>query len=462
MTTFLTYILTAGILLTSLYLLWKLALSKLTFFTFNRWAILSIYAISFLAFPAADLCKSLSAGKSGAAMTATVAELPEAIIMQTSAMPDTPKLPQEGVEAIITLYFIGVGVCFALTATTLFHITSVIRKGRRIGKTDTIITEDRSIAPFSIAGNIVMSEEDLSTESIAAHERYHLEAHHWIDLVIAQIAITLQWFNPAAWLLRNEMRNQHEYAADRAVTGAGFNMKEYQLTLIKKAAGKKFTALANCLNHSKTQKRFTMMTKKDSRRSAQLRALSAIPVVAIALWSINTEALASALTPMEKTADTAVSKISEKTAQAEKSTAYPTRHTLPAAATPVTKELTHPRQAMPDENEKTQLDVDQIAEYPGGVAAMLIFLAENTKYPEESIENNESGRVVVSFDIDKDGTVSNPEVMTGASESLDREAIRLVKMMPKWKPAQLDGKAVKSHFAIPVSFTLSEPESKAE
>lgn len=68
-------------------------------------------------------------GKSGAAMTATVAELPEAIIMQTSAMPDTPKLPQEGVEAIITLYFIGVGVCFALTATTLFHITSVIRKG---------------------------------------------------------------------------------------------------------------------------------------------------------------------------------------------------------------------------------------------------------------------------------------------------------------------------------------------
>lgn len=469
MTTFLIYILTAGILLASLYLLWKLTLSKLTFFTFNRWAILAIYAISFLAFPAAGLCRSFftDADDSPTGMTAT--GLPEVTVTRTATFFSTPKLPQEGIEVIITLYFLGMGVCLALTGATLFHIVKVIRNGQRIGNTDMIITGDSSLAPFSIAGNIIMSREDLSTASIAVHERYHLDARHWIDLIIAQIAIALQWFNPAAWLLRNEMRDQHEYAADRAVTSSGFNMKEYQLTLIRKAAGKKFAALANCLNHSKTKKRITMMIKKDSKRGAQLRALSAIPVVAIALWSVNTEALASALTPMERTADTTVSKISEKIGDAQPlAPVQPAVMQEPSHAPDITSIQTNATQApvpakvTSGEDEKTNLAVDQVAEYPGGQSAMIKFLSENTRYPEEAIKNNESGRVIVRFDIDKDGTVSNPVILKGVSASLDREAIRLVNMMPKWEPAQLDGKAVKSRFTLPVSFKLSEPQPKTE
>ena len=103
---------------------------------------------------------------------------------------------------------------------------------------------------------------------------------------------------------------------------------------------------------------------------------------------------------------------------------------------------------------KVHKTADQIAEFPGGMRAMMEYLRDNIKYPEEAIKNNEEGLVVVGFVVEADGSLSEVEVKKGETESLDKEAIRVVGSMPKWKPGMLDGKPVATWFSLPVKFSL--------
>jgi beta-lactamase regulating signal transducer with metallopeptidase domain len=100
-----------------------------------------------------------------------------------------------------------------------------------------------------------------------------------------------QWFNPAAWLLRQELQNIHEYEADDTVLSQGINAKEYQLLIIKKAVGARLYSLANSLNHSSLKKRLTMMMKEKSHPWARLKYLYVLPLAAISMVAFaHTEA----------------------------------------------------------------------------------------------------------------------------------------------------------------------------
>ncbi len=98
------------------------------------------------------------------------------------------------------------------------------------------------------------------------------------------------------------------------------------------------------------------------------------------------------------------------------------------------------------------------AEFPGGIDAMMNFMQENVRYPQSSIEMNEQGRVFLSFLVDIDGSISEVKVEKGISDSLNAEAIRVVKSMPKWKPALLANQPVKSTVRIPINFKLTDDE----
>lgn len=92
--------------------------------------------------------------------------------------------------------------------------------------------------------------------------------------------------------------------------------------------------------------------------------------------------------------------------------------------------------------------------FPGGDEAMAKWIQQNVSYPNEAMEMGEQGMVYVKFIVDKDGSVVNAEVRKGVSESLDNEALRVVKMMPKWIPGEQDGKKVRVSFTLPISFKL--------
>lgn len=112
-----------------------------------------------------------------------------------------------------------------------------------------------------------------------------------------------------------------------------------------------------------------------------------------------------------------------------------------------------PEKAKPKE-EEIFVAVEQQAEFPGGQGALMKFLSNNIRYPESAQQNDIQGRVIVKFVVEKDGSIGNVTVVKGVDRDLDREAIRVVKKMPRWQPGKNNGVAVRSYFNLPVNFRL--------
>lgn len=93
-------------------------------------------------------------------------------------------------------------------------------------------------------------------------------------------------------------------------------------------------------------------------------------------------------------------------------------------------------------------------EFPGGDAALLIFLSQNIKYPAIAAENGVKGRVTVNFVVNKDGSISDAKILRGVDQALDKEALRVIYSMPKWKPGKQAGKPVRVSFSVPINFVL--------
>lgn len=106
------------------------------------------------------------------------------------------------------------------------------------------------------------------------------------------------------------------------------------------------------------------------------------------------------------------------------------------------------------EPEKIFTAVEQPASFPGGQAALMKWLNSNLRYPELAQQNNVQGKVIVQFTVEKDGSITNPTVVRGVDKDLDKEAIRVVRRMPKWSPGKNNGAAVRSYFTLPVTFKL--------
>ena len=104
--------------------------------------------------------------------------------------------------------------------------------------------------------------------------------------------------------------------------------------------------------------------------------------------------------------------------------------------------------------EKVYEVVEEMPSFPGGQGAMFEFIANNIQYPIVAEENGVQGRVLVSFVIKKDGSLSNVRVVKSVDPALDKEAVRLIKSMPKWSPGKEKGQFVNVKFTVPVTFRL--------
>lgn len=107
----------------------------------------------------------------------------------------------------------------------------------------------------------------------------------------------------------------------------------------------------------------------------------------------------------------------------------------------------------PEEEQIFQV-VEQMPEFPGGMAECLKFLGKNIKYPTIAQENGIQGRVIVQFVVNRDGSIVDPVVVRSVDPYLDKEALRVIKTMPKWKPGMQRGKAVRVKYTVPVTFKL--------
>lgn len=120
-----------------------------------------------------------------------------------------------------------------------------------------------------------------------------------------------------------------------------------------------------------------------------------------------------------------------------------------------------PEPEVKPKEEEIFVAVEQQAEFPGGTAAMMKWLSNNVRYPESAQQNDIQGRVIVKFVVEKDGSIGHAEILKGVDRDLDREAIRVVKKMPRWQPGKNNGVAVRSYFNLPVVFRLQNQDRKS-
>ena len=285
MGTFFVYILKTSICLTGFYLFYRLLLSKETFHRFNRVALLGILLLSLLI----PFCEITVPEESEVQQTLLTIEQ---ILTLADHVPQTevevlPSSIPLWLPVLLCIYLLGILFFLGRNLYSLSQMLRLLHGGRqeKLEKGITLIIHDKNIAPFSWMKYVVISEKDLQEngKEILIHEMAHVHNRHSIDLLISDICIIFQWFNPTSWLLKQELQNIHEYEADETVIRQGVNAKQYQLLLIKKAVGTRLYSMANSFNHSKLKKRITMMLKEKSSPWARMKYLYVLPVAAITL-----------------------------------------------------------------------------------------------------------------------------------------------------------------------------------
>jgi beta-lactamase regulating signal transducer with metallopeptidase domain len=284
---FFIYILKSSVCLVLFYLFFRLLLSKETFHRFNRMALLGVLFFSLL-IPCIEVTTRHQVEVQQAVLSIEqlllMAEL-ETTPANVGAVQETPAI--SWVQIVLLVYLAGILFLACRNIYSLICLFRLIHSGKheKLEKGVTLVVHNQEIAPFSWMKYIVISRKDLEENGreILIHEMAHIHHRHSVDLLVADICIFFQWFNPGAWLLKQELQNVHEYEADETVINEGVNAKEYQLLLIKKAVGTRLYSMANSFNHSKLKKRITMMLKEKSNPWARLKYLYVLPLAAIAV-----------------------------------------------------------------------------------------------------------------------------------------------------------------------------------
>ena len=545
---FFVYILKSSVCLAIFYLFYRLLLARETFHRFNRFSLLGILLLSCL-LPLVEVSVKQETEVHQTMLTLEQLLMMADAVNTTEAGARAETATVTWIQVALLVYLAGI-VFFAFrNVYSLVRLLMLLKSGKKedIGsylpgrkERVTLIVHNCDIAPFSWMGYIVISRKDLEENGreILIHELAHIHNRHSWDLLVADVCIFFQWFNPASWLLKQELQNIHEFEADEMVIKEGVDAKLYQLLLIKKAVGTRLYSMANSFNHSSLKKRITMMLKKKSNPWARLKYLYVLPLAVIAVAAFARPEISSELDEISavKVSDlTAIMKTEEVKSPEkhpakeikvqgqvlEKSTNTPvvganviikgtTSGTItdldgnfvismPVGATlsvsyinMKTKELTITEKLIgkikslkvylegeittktqevvvvgygggeeaSDEVPVFQV-VEEMPEFPGGMGECLKFLGKNIKYPVEAQKAGVQGKVIVQFVVEKDGNIANPKVVRSIDPDLDGEAIRVISIMPKWKPGMQKGQPVRVKYTVPVTFRLDGKDTKS-
>ena len=443
MTDFLIYDAKVAVLIAIFYMFYRLVLARETFHRVNRLTLLLTAIASFVL----PLCV-ITLHK-----TVTVEAVPMVSVGDVQMEVAADAGPEWWQLLLPLIFIIGVVATLGHTLMSMFRILMLIKRSEKHPQPDGIticVTDNGQIQPFSWMCYIVMSRRDYvdGNPAILAHERGHIRLRHSWDLLLVDTLTALQWFNPAMWMLRQDLRAIHEYEADGEVLSLGINARQYQYLLITKAAGIGGYSLANGISHSTLKNRINMMLHKKSERRSLLKLLALIPIVGLAL-ALNARTVTDYVydepqkqQPVKKGKKAGTIKVNGQEIKVVEQDDIVTME----------GEVEAPAQESPADD---AFDVvEQMPEYPGGPKALMEFLNNNVQYPAEAEKAGIQGRVIATFVVEKDGSISNAKVVKSVDPLLDAEALRVIGAMPNWKPGMQNGKIVRVKYTIPLSFHL--------
>ena len=460
---FFIYSVKVAVCLALFYLFHKLLMSRDTFHSFNRFAILSMMLLS-LVLPLVHLSLDSEAGIN----RGTVAL--EGLVAQT-VVADGGNGVGDGLsltQVLLAAYVLGVVLFVGKALLSVGSLLRLIRRARCVEVRNgiRIYTMQGDISPFSWFRYIIMSEKDWqeNRREIVLHEMAHIRRCHSVDVAVCNMMIVFQWYNPAAWLLKRELQTVHEYEADEAVLSAGVDATHYQMLLIRKAVGERLFSMANNLNHNSLKKRITMMKIKRTNpmqkaKVAFMLPLAALTVAAFASQKVEnlsekveqeSEAFSSVsdnpvVRAVGETARVAVVKVQEDKALEEASSM--------AMAKDTAEVKTGKKMPCTDNPE-------MFPRFPGGNIALFEYLSKNIKFPKSKEKEDVKVRVVTTFTVEKDGSITDAKIVRSQGEAFDNEALRVINGMPKWIPGTQNGKAVSVKYTLPITFSTTDSDKK--
>ncbi|MEZ4901881.1 MAG: TonB family protein [Spirosomataceae bacterium] len=492
-----------------LYAIYWFLLQKHTYFAFNRFYLLIAMLTSLLApwvvLPeeAPEVVPAIS-----------LALEPTTLVFQPTQQ---PLLTSE--EILLLCYVLGVLAMLGRLGVRLWQLVRIVKAGQKeqIGSYTLVRLNDKNIGSFSFLNYLIINQQDAESleEVVLRHELVHIQQHHSWDLLWAEIVQIFWWFNPVLIFYKRSLKEIHEFIADEKATNG--DRLHYARTLAGYALGVSPQVLTNnFFDIHQLKNRIAMLTKNRSSRWVLSRYLLALPVVVglvvlVAARSADPNALTFSQAADEitikgrvVTADgkglpgatvlivntssgtttdvnghytlkvargkqLAISFVGYKMQVVEAfypdliTTMYPEPKKLSEVVvigygasitenTPNTKEVT----SASIKEEKVFTVVEQNPEFPGGLNELQRFLARNIKYPSAAARANVQGKVFVQFVVGTDGQVREANILKGLGFGCDEEALRLMSMMPQWKPGIQNGKNVAVQYNLPIVFVLEK------
>lgn len=415
------YLFKSVIALSCLYTFYWFIMRNETYYSWNRMFLLFSLIISFV-FPMFNFTvQSIS--------SETITNIIEPVVVGEYLPASNPL--KTNTLSILSIIYISGAVFFSLRLLLNFakilFLYQRFPRCKYFGFNAVVLNGDQS--PFTFFNILFISQVDYESgkiDEMIVHERAHKEEYHSIDILLLEIMTIIQWFNPFVWLFRLALKSEHEFIADNKVLHEGFDNVKYQKLLFEKSLGITSFDLTNAFNYSLLKKRLKMMTARKSSSLVKIKYLLSMPLllITIMLLTININSYG--------------------------------------------------------QEDKVYTDVDVMAKYKNGnLDELRNFLAENLKYPESAAKSNTMGTIYVQFDVEKKGKVSNVQIVRSdvkksnvdevvvvaksnensktdskSISDLEAEAIRVIKLLEDFTPAQKDGKNVKSQFTMPIIFAL--------
>ena len=429
------YLIKINVALMLLYGFYRLTVSRDTFFGLRRLTLWLIYAVALMV-PALNLEYWVRDTPTMVSMANVYADtFYPVVVVKAQASGIT------WMDMLLGIYWVGVAVLSLRLVWQLFSIIRLVvisRKQEVEGITVHLLKGEGS--PFSFFCWVFMYPSTLEgrqLHEVMVHECTHVSGLHSLDTLFSELFSIACWFNPFAWLMKQEVRMNLEYLADESVLSDGNARKSYQYHLLGLAYRQpnESTKIANNFNLLPLKKRIKMMNKRRTSEIGKAKYLLFAPLAGVLLMVSNIESVAREIG--EQIPE--VAEVQQKAEQAAEE-----------------KVKTKPQTDTTKKKKTWDCMPETMPQFLGGKLMLMKYLADNIKYPASAVKAKKQGRVIVTFIVQKDGSVTHAKIAKSIDPELDAEALRVVKGMPKWTPGTQNGKPVSVRYMVPVKFSLQK------
>ena len=319
-----------------------------------------------------------------------------------------------------------------------------------------ILLKEKTL-PYTFLNFIFINKQDFENNKIEAelltHELTHVNQKHSLDIIFIEFLKVIFWFNPVFYLYKKAIQLNHEFLADANVNRQHQNISLYQTLLLTKTCNVNLQ-LASNLNYRLTKKRFIMMTKTTSKTLNLIKKIAVLPILLGLIFMFCIKTVSQEKRAIAKSTIKVVTKKSIRKKPIKKENYKITK-----------KDVSNFQLGLPIKNTLNSNDNSDVIyslnsvsmsdkpEFIGGTEAFFKFIGENYIVPKVS---GLKGKVFIQFVVETDGNLTDIKCLRDIGYDSGKEAIRVIKSSPKWKPGYLDGKPVRCTYQLPIS--IESPE----